>query len=55
MEHFSLQKPVLLTVSYARQAPSYLWTGITFPESADIAKHLDLLDLSTGKSRLSLS
>jgi len=51
MEHFSLQKPVLLTASYAKQA----WTGIIFCESANIAKHLGLVNLSTGKFSPSLS
>lgn len=55
MEYFSLQKPVLLTFSYAKQAQSYLWTGITFTESGDIAKPLGLMNLTTGKLRLSLS
>lgn len=55
MEHFPLQKPVFLTVSYAKQTQSYLRTEITFPESADIAKKLGLVNLSTVKFRLSLS
>lgn len=33
-------KPIPLTLSYTKQAQSYLWTRITFPESADTVKHL---------------
>lgn len=55
MEHFSLQKSFILTVSYAKQTQSYLWTRIAFPESANIVKHLGLMNLSTGIFRLRFS